>query len=188
MRLAYAVRWKFVVKCACGSRYPPSQIMPLTPPVPPELRDLVRLAFEREVTANGERDGGEAADCVRLEAAARLSEKVLVGMPMWFGNAGTHALASRALARVQGQRLLTSTTLTSGRAGLRGLETAADTDGPSATVEGLLEFLEAFAAGLGRLVGTNLTARLFTECALSAAPAAPVPTTPLSPPRHNTDD
>jgi len=163
--------------------------MPLTPPVPPELRELVRLAFEREVTANDERDDGESAEGLRLGAAARLAEKILVGMPMWFGNAGTHALASRALARVQEeQQRLTSTTLVSGRAGLRGFETAADSDGATATVEGILEFLEAFATGLGRLVGTTLTARLFNECAQPVAPAAPVPTTPFSLPRHTTDD
>ena len=165
--------------------------MPLTPPVPPlqALHELVRLAFVREVGADSVSAGGEAAERARLAAAARLSEKVLVGMPTWFGNAGTHALASRALARVQEeQKLLSAMTLISGRAELRGHETAADIDGPSATAEGLLAFLEALAAGLGRLVGTTLTARLFDECALSDAPAAPVLTTPLSPPRHTTDD
>jgi len=165
--------------------------MPRTPPVPPapELRELVCHAFEREFTSNGPSADKEAADRLRLDAAARLSEKVLGGMPTWFGNAGTHALASRALARVQEeQKLLSAITLISGRAELRGHETAADTDGASATAEGLLAFLEAFAAGLGRLVGTTLTARLFDECALSDAPAASVPSTPLSPPRHTTDD
>jgi len=165
--------------------------MPRTPPVPPapELRELVCHAFEREFTSNGPSADKEAADRLRLDAAARLSEKVLGGMPTWFGNAGTHALASRALARVQEEQKLSSAiTLISGRAELRGHETAADTDGASATAEGLLAFLEAFAAGLGRLVGTTLTARLFDECALSDAPAASVPSTPLSPPRHTTDD
>ncbi len=165
--------------------------MPRTPsvPPPPELRELVCLAFERELLSNGPSADTEAADRLRLDAAARLSEKVLVGMPTWFGNAGTHALASRALARVQEeQQLLGAMTLVNGRAELRGHQTAADTDGASATAEGLLAFLEAFAAGLGRLVGTTLTARLFDECALSDAPAAPVLTTPLSPLRHTTDD
>jgi len=165
--------------------------MPLTPPVPPlqAHQELVRLAFAREVSADSVSAGGEASERARLAAAVRLSEKVLVSMPTWFGNAGTHALASRALARVQEeQKVLSAMTLISGRVGLRGVETAADTDGASATAEGLLAFLEAFAAGLGRLVGTTLTARLFEVCALSDAPAAPVPTTLLSPPRHTTDD
>ena len=165
--------------------------MPLTPPVPPlqAHQELVRLAFAREVSADSVSAGGEASERARLAAAVRLSEKVLVGMPTWFGNAGTYALASRALARVQEeQKLLSAMSLVSGRVGLRGLETAADTDGASATAEGLLAFLEAFAAGLGRLVGTTLTARLFDECALSDAPAAPVPTTPLPLSRHTADD
>jgi len=165
--------------------------MPRTPPVPPapELRELVCLAFEREYTSHGPSADEEAADRLRLDAAARLSQKVLVGMPTWFGKAGTHALASRALARVQEeQKLLSAMTLISGRAELRGLETAADTDGASVTVEGILAFLFAFAEGLGRLVGDNLTARLFDECVLSDERSAPVPTTPLSPPRHTTDD
>lgn len=189
MRLACTMRREFVAKYARGSRYPPSETMPPVPPVPPELRELVRLAFDREVTAKGEPDDGEAADRVRLEAAARLSGRVLAGMSTWFGNAGLYALASRALARVQAeQHVLTSMTLVSGEAGLRGLDTAAVTDGAAATVEGILEFLEALAVGLGRLVGTNLTARLFAQCALPADPPATVPTTPLSPPRHTSHD
>ncbi len=173
-----------------SSRLEPD-IMPRTPPVPPapEFRELVCHAFEREFATSGLSADTEAADRLRLDAAARLSEKVLVGMPTWFGNAGTHALASRALARVQEeQKVLSAMTLISGRAELRGHETAAHTDGASATAEGLLAFLEAFAAGLGRLVGSTLTARLFEVCALSDAQAAPVPTTLLSPPRHTTDD
>ena len=165
--------------------------MPRTPPVPPapEFRELVCSAFEREFTTKGLSADTEAAHHLRLDAAARLSKKVLMGMPTWFGNAGTHALASRALARVQEeQKRLSAMTLISGRAELRGLETAVDADGASATAEGLIAFMEAFAAGLGRLVGTTLTARLFDECALSDAPAAPVPTTPLSLLRHTTDD
>ena len=193
MRVACTMRRQFAVNMR--ARYPPSEIMPPVPPVPPEPpeppepRVLVRRAFDREVTASGELDDEEAADRVRLEAAARLAGRVLVGMPSWFGNAGTYALASRALARVQAeQHLLTSMTLVSGDAGLRGLDTAAVTDGAAATVEGILEFLEAFAVGLGRLVGAYLTARLFTECALPADRSATVPTAPLSQPRHTSND
>jgi hypothetical protein len=165
--------------------------MPLIPPVPPAppLYDVVRLAFVREVSADSVSAGGEACERARLAAAARLSERVLVGMPTWFGTAGTYALASRALARVQKeQQLLTSVRLTSAQVGLRDVESAARTDGVTVTVEGILAFLFAFAEGLGRLVGDNLTARLFDECVLSDERSAPVPTTPLSPPRHTTDD
>lgn len=165
--------------------------MPLTPPVPPllALHELVRLAFAREVSADSERADGEASEQARLAAAARLSERVLVGMPTWFGTAGTYALASRALVRVQKeQQLLTSVSLTSAPVALRDVERAANTEGATVTVDGIIAFLCAFAEGLGRLVGNNLTARLLDECVLSDDTSAPATTTPLSPTRHTTDD
>ena len=168
-----------------------TSIMPLTLPVPPasEFRELVRRAFDREVGADAQRIRAAADDRARFDAASRLSDRVLVGLTGWFGTAGTRALASRALSRVQQEHeLLRAVRLSNDRAGLQGLYEAAVTDGAMATVEGVLQFLEAFAAAMGRLLNSDLTTQIFDQCAQPDFPSANAQTAPMAPTRQATDD
>jgi len=122
-------------------------------------------------------------------AASRLAERVLVGLTVWFGPAGTRALASRALSRVQQeQQVLIAVRLVSDRAGLVGVDEATIRDGTDATVRGILIFLEAFAAAMCRLLNHDITAQIFDQCARTELPSANHQTAPLAPLRIITND
>lgn len=145
--------------------------MPLTPHIPPvsisqQSSDLVRRAFDRELDAGRASVGSGEADFASLQALERLTTRLLVRFEGWFGAAGTMALAGRALALVKRERkALHAVRLCATAPPLRGLDDTASLHGAPATVDGVLVMLSALLDIMGRLLNTELAARIFAQCA-----------------------
>jgi len=133
----------------------------------------VRRTFEREVSAQTVGSEGDDAHHASVDAAERLSSRLLASLVQWFGRAGTSALASRALSRIQFEhRSLASVRLSSTDVTLVGLDRAAEAHGAAATVAGVLAMLTELAHAMGRLVNDQLAAEIFTRSAAPGPPSA----------------
>lgn len=104
--------------------------------------------------------------------------RVADGLSRWFGNYGSAALVTRALARTRAEHpVLDSVVLRLDRSPwIAGLADGGESHGATAVAEGLVAMLAALADAMSRLIGEDLTSRLL-EQSIAASPAGDVPPT-----------
>jgi hypothetical protein len=134
------------------------------------------LAVARRLFAEETR--GATNDAQLVAAADRMCIQVAAGLSRWFGNYGSAALVTRAIARTRAQHpVLDSVVLRPDQSPwIAGLADGSDSHDATAVAEGFVAMLAALIDAMSRLIGEDLTTKLL-EQSIAAPPAADVPLT-----------
>jgi hypothetical protein len=122
---------------------------------------------------------GETSDDATVLAAERICVLVTGGLSRWFGQYGSHALVTRALASVQGRHpVLRRVTVTEAHQ-VSGLADTVSAHGADATIEGIIAMVAALADLIGRLIGDDLAMLLLEQS--TTVPATEQSSVPAEP-------
>ena len=107
-----------------------------------------------------------------------MCQRVAIGLSRWFGNYGSAALVTRAVARTRAHHpVLDCVVLRPDQSPwIAGLADGGESHGATAVAEGLIAMLAALVDAMSRLIGEDLTTRLL-EQSIAESPAGDVPLT-----------